>query len=148
MINTEAVMSALFALAQKANTTQTPFNVMSRRFRHFKDVAAEDMPAFFQFQAPGRQTEGGVRSLGVHRQKVYWIVYLPGSQSLDDVVSPLMNQYYDALSNLLVSPIAGRPNTLGGLVTNCYEDGQGINDEGLLDTPSLICVPITILSGI
>ena len=147
MTNTEQVMTALFNLALTLKTSATPFKVMSRRFRHFNDVAPEDMPAFFQFQAPGRMTEGGVRALPVKRQKVYWIVYLPGSPDLSTTVSPAMNQYYDALSNLLVSPIQGRPNTLGGLVQNCYEEGQGINDEGLLETPSLISIPITILTG-
>lgn len=146
--NTEAVMAALFALAQGVNSPATPFNVMSRRMRHFNDVTPEEIPAFFQFQAPGRNTEGGVRGLPVHRLKVFWICYLPGSQGLDDVVSPTMNNYYDALSNALLVPFGGMKNTLGGLVTNCYEDGQGINDEGLLTTPSLIVIPITILTGI
>jgi len=146
--NTEAVMAALFAIAQGVNSPSTPFNTMSRRMRHFNDVPPEEIPAFFQFQAPGRSTEGGVRGLPVHRLKVFWICYLPGSQGLDDVVSPTMNNYYDALSNALLVPFGGMKNTLGGLVTNCYEDGQGLNDEGLLTTPSLIVIPITILTGI
>lgn len=151
--STESVMEALFELALATNTTSTPFKIMSRRMRHFNDVTPDEIPGFFQFQAPGRNTEGGVRGLPVHRLKVYWICYLPGSQGLDDVVSPMMNQYYDALSNALLTNYPRGPNgisrnTLGGLVTNCYEDGQGINDEGLLTTPSLIVIPITILTGI
>lgn len=151
--STEAIMAKLFSLAQAVNTQATPFKVMSRRMRHFNDVQPGEIPAFFQFQAPGRNTEGGVRGLAVHRLKVLWIAYLPGSQSLTDVVSPKINQYYDALSNALLSNAPQGPNgisrnTLGGLVTNCYEDGQGINDEGLLTTPSLIVIPITILTGI
>lgn len=151
--NTEAIMAKLFSIAQSVNTPTTPFKIMSRRMRHFNDVPSSEIPAFFQFQAPGRNTEGGVRGLPVHRLKVYWIAYLPGSQGLNDTVSPTMNRYYDALSNSLLPtgpPIMQNQlrQTLGGLVTNCYEDGQGINDEGLLTTPSLIVIPITILTGV
>lgn len=151
--NTEAVMAKLFSLAQGVNSTAVPFKFMSRRMRHFKDVGAEIMPAFFQFQAPGRETNQGVRGLPVHRLEVRWIVYLPGSKGLNDAVSPRMNLYYDALSNALLSNSPQGPNgisrnTLGGLVTNCYEDGRGIFDEGLLETQSLIVIPITILTGV
>ena|ERR1700731_284928 len=147
--STEAVMQALFALAQTVNTPQTPFQVMSRRMRHFKDVAAEEIPALFQYQSPGGRTAEGVRGLPVRRIKVSWIVYLPGSSGPDDPVSPTMNLYQDALSNVLLANLNPQNrNTLGGLVTNCYEDGQGVFGEGLLTTPSLIVIPITILTGI
>lgn len=149
--NTEDVYAALFTIAQSVDSPETPFRIMSRRMRHFNDVSSEEIPAFFQFQAPGRTTEGGVRGLPVHRMKAYWITYLPGSTGLDDVVSPAINKYYDALSNALLpkgANLGQMRNTLGGLVTNCYEDGQGINDEGLLTTPSLILIPITIITGV
>lgn len=150
--NTEAIMAALFQLAQGVNTAATPFKVMNRRMRHFNDVTPAEIPAFFQFQAPGRNAEGAVRAgvLKVIRRKVFWICYLPGSQGINDVVSPKMNQYYDALANALLPmgrDLSQGRNTLGGLCTNCYEDGQGINDEGLLTTPSLIVIPITIITG-
>lgn len=144
--STESIMEALFALAQGVETASLPFNIMSRRWRHFNDVTPDLMPAFFQAQLSGQTSKGGVRGLNVKEMKVRWCVYLPQSQSLDDVVSPTMNAYYDALSNaLLINGVAR--NTLGGLVTNCYEEGQVFFDEGLLATPSLIVIPITILTG-
>jgi hypothetical protein len=164
--STESIMQNLFAIAQAvANvpSTATPFVTVSRRMRHFKDVAPEQMPAFFQFQNPVRNTTGGFKRLPKDMIGVSWIVYLPGSQSLDDVVSPALNNYYDALSDALLtaridpgSPprvvlngqLAGMGQTLGGLVTACYKDGDGLTDEGLLDTPSLIHIPIRIQVGI
>lgn len=156
--NTEKIMAALFAVAQGVNTYKpgnpgaTPFNVMSRRWVHFNDVTPEMMPAMYQHQLPGRTIEKGVRGLPVHRLKVRWVVYLRGSSGPNDPVSPLINQYYDALSQALYAksgPNVGISiNTLGGLCANCYEDGLGINDEGLLTTPSLIVIPITILTAI
>jgi hypothetical protein len=156
--NTEKIMQALFALAQGVNTYKpgnpgaTPFNVMSRRFRHFNDVTPSEIPAFFQHQLAGRTIEKGVRGLPVHRLRVRWVCYLPGSPTIRDTVSPIINQYYDALSQALYAKsgpnIGISINTLGGLCANCYEDGLGINDEGLLTTPSLIVIPITILTAI
>lgn len=147
-VSTESIAAALFALAQSVNTPQTPFVIMSRRWRHFKDVPPDQMPAFFQSQLSGETTRGGVRGLPVHNFKFRWCVYLPASQSLDDVVSPVMNEYYDALSNVLIANLGPQSrNTLGGIVVNCYEDGQVFIDEGLLDTPSLIVIPITVITG-
>lgn len=151
--NTEAVMAKLFSLAQSVNGTATPFKIMSRRMRHFKDVTVNDVPALFQFQSPTWSLSEGVRGLTVRKLRVAWFIYLPGSQGLNDPVSPRMNQYYDALSNALLSNAPQGPNgisrnTLGGLVTNCYQDGEVWVDEGLLETQSLIKIPITILTGI
>lgn len=151
--DTEAIMAKLFQLALAVNTPSTPFKIMNRRMRHFNDVGPDLWPAFFQFQAPGIETNGGERGLPRQKLRVFWICYLPVSQNIDDVVSPAMNRYYDALrnavlpTNIHVVPGASR-NTLGGLVTNCYVDGRGIMDEGLLQTPSLIILPITITTGV
>ena len=105
--STESIMQALFALAQSVNTPAVPFTVMSRRWRHFNDVTPDEQPAFFQAQLSGQTSKGGVRGLNVKEAKVRWCVYLPGSAGPDDVVSPTMNAYYDALSNaLLVNGVA------------------------------------------
>ena len=162
-VSTETVMQRLFAIVQAmaaVPNTATPFGIVSRRFRHFKDVDPSLYPAFFQFQAPVRVTTGGVRKLPVESIGVSRFVYLPGSQDFSDVVSPALNNYYDSLSDALLTTSfvngvvslngqhAGMPQTLGGLVTACYKDGDGLTDEGLLETPSLIHIPIKILVGI
>lgn len=162
MINTELMMQRLFSIAEAVNGNATPFVTQSRRFVHFKDVAPEAMPAMYQFQNPVRNTAGGVRGIPREEIGVSWFVYLPKSTGPDDVVSPALNQYYDALSDALLTtifdsngiptvgaiPAGYQKQTLGGLVTNCYKDGNGLTDEGLLDTPSLIVIPIKILTGI
>lgn len=146
---TETIMQALFKLALSLqNSPTTPFKTMSRRMRMFKDVTPEMLPAFYQFQNPNRVTVGGERGLPKDMIGVSWIVYLPKSQGLNDVVSPALNNYYDALSKVLLPALGGQRQNLGGLVTSCYKDGQGLTDEGLLDTYSLIHIPIKILVGI
>ena len=161
LLDSELVMQRLFSIAQAVNTPATPFQIMSRRFVHFKDVAPESMPAMYQFQSPIRKTDGGARGLPRQEIGVNWYVYLPKSTGPDDVVSPALNQYFDALSQALLTttfdssgnptvgaiPAGKQLQTLGGLVPGCYVDGPGLTDEGLLDTPSLIIIPIKILTG-
>lgn len=145
--NLEPAAAALFKQAQAASTATTPLKTTSRRWRHFKDVTPDQMPALFQYQLPGFTVEKGARSLPVFRFRFYWMVYLPASAGPNNPTSPVMNNYMTALiQQLLPTPMMPR-NTLGNLVYDCYIDGQGVMDEGLLQTPSLIGLPITILTG-
>lgn len=146
--STEKIMQALFQLALDLNTNNQ-FKVMSRRMRHFSQVPPSEMPAFFQFQNPVRGTVGGERALPHDSLKVSWFCYLPGQKDMTTPVSPLMNQYYDMLYGAITyAPLGGQKNTLGGLVQACFVDGQSLTDEGLLQTQSLIYLPIKILVGI
>lgn len=161
-VTTEAIIQRLFKIAQSTNKGATQYKVISRRMRHFKDVSPSEIPAFFQFQNPVRGTSGGDRGLPKDVIGVSWFVYLPKSQGLNDVVSPALNNYYDALSTaLLTTGFDKSGNAIpGGLLAGtdqdlgftkkllCYKDGDGLTDEGLLDTPSLIHIPIKILVGI
>lgn len=163
LLDSELVMQRLFSIAQAVGQNPlTSFTTQSRRFVHFKDVPPEAMPAMYQFQSPIRSTTGGVRGLPRQEIGVSWFVYLPKSTGPDDVVSPALNQYFDALTQALLTTTfdtAGNPKVGGmpaglrrqdlgiGPGINCYVDGSGLTDEGLLDTPSLIIIPIKILTG-
>lgn len=161
LLDSELVMQRLFSIAVAVNNSATPFVITSRRFVHFKYVAPESMPALYQYQNPVTTTTGGVRGLPRQEIGVSWFVYLPKSNGPDDVVAPVLNQYWDALTQALLtttfdsqgnaipnSKPAGGQQTLGISPTiNCYVDGAGLRDEGLLDTPSLIIIPIKILTG-
>ena len=164
LLNSELVMQRLFSIAVAVGQNPaTPFTTQSRRFVHFNDVPPEAMPAMYQFQNPVRETKGGVRPLPKQDIGVSWFVYLPKSTGPDDVVSPALNQYWDALTQAILTtlfdasgnptvgavPAGSRPQDLGLGPTkvNCYVDGPGLTDEGLLSTPSLIIIPIKILTG-
>jgi hypothetical protein len=143
----EPAAQALFKMAESTNSPANPYKVMSRRWRHFKDVSPNDMPALFQYQLPGFTVEKGARSLPVFRFRFYWMVYLPVSAGMNSPTSPVINNYMTALIKALLPTPTMPRNTLGNLVYDCYIDGQGLMDEGLLQTPSLIGLPITILTG-
>jgi hypothetical protein len=166
MIATETLMTNLFAIAQSAATEVLPINLISRRWRMFDKVDASQLPALFQFQSPTRKLSGGVRPLLKNEIRVLWMMYLPMSQDLNDVVSPGLNQYFDLLVNALLTTVVtpnesayptvksngmpkGSIQNLGfpGQVLGCYPDGDALTDEGLLSTYSLIVLPITILTG-
>lgn len=162
LLDSELVMQRLFSIAVAVNNSATPFVITSRRFVHFKYVAPESIPALYQYQNPVTTTTGGVRGLPRQEIGVSWFVYLPKSNGPDDVVAPVLNQYWDALTQALLTTTfdtAGNPKVGGmpaglrrqdlgiGPGINCYVDGAGLRDEGLLDTPSLIIIPIKILTG-
>lgn len=157
----ETLINNLFRIAQSINSPTTPIRLCSRRWRMFDKVAAAELPAMFQFQSPIRKMNGGVRQLLKQEIRLLWMVYLPMSQTLNDVVSPALNNYCDVLVNALQTTTvnaagAAIPNTkLAGTIQDlgfpgrvqCYADGDALTDEGLLSTYSLLVVPITILVG-
>jgi hypothetical protein len=162
MISSEAAIANLFRIAQTVNTPATPVKLISRRWRMYKDVTPDQLPSLFQFQSPTRRFSGGVRPLLKQEYRILWMLYLPMSQTLNDVVSPALNRYCDLLINALLTTRvinngaitpngmpAGTVQDLGfpGKV-QCYVDGDGLTDEGLLSTYSLLVLPITILTGI
>lgn len=150
-VDTEEVFSKLFALlnplGQKGSTT--PFKTISRRFKIWSQTTSDQWPAVYQFQIsqPLKGYERGY-AVGQRELKAWWFVYLPPSQSDTDIVSTRMNRYADALLNVLKpSPSMGPRHNLGirGVI-NVYPDGGALMDEGLLEPPALIRIPITILT--
>jgi hypothetical protein len=152
-ISSEQVFAALFALAtplagSNANPSLTPYKIMSRRFKHWSQVPADQYPAFYQFQTPQTAT-GYDRGVGKLTMRASWYVYLPTSANDQDIVSTRMNNYKDALLNVLrPANNTGYWQTLGLRgVAKAFPDGQIFMDEGLLEPPALIRIPISILIG-
>lgn len=147
-VDTEEVFSKLFSLGCSIGCkgSQTPFHVTSRRWVSWDRLPVNQMPAFYQFQPP-QTVSGADRGLPVWKLAAWWFVYLPAAQG-DQPVSPLLNRYRDALVGLLdPSPASPRPNLGIQGVSHVYIDGLVFTDEGLLTAPSLIRIPITILTG-
>jgi hypothetical protein len=143
----EPIYDALFALAQNANTTQTPFTIMSRRWIAWDQMSAEQSPALFQMQGMPK-VEGAVRGLPVFRLPVDWYVYLSTDPTdLNTPTSPPLNNYLTALINAVLPKIQGQKQTLGGLVESVYIDGEIVLDEGVITSPAVIKIPLVILTG-
>lgn len=151
-VTTEQIYAALFSLGcsiagSPGKPSATPFKVTSRRFKQWSQTQSADWPSFYQFQVP--QTASGYdRGVGRRLLRAWWFVYITPSQNDADIVSTRMNAYVDALLLALSPPIRGQKQQLGipGVV-NVWPDGQILVDEGLLEPPALIRIPISILVG-
>jgi hypothetical protein len=144
----EPIYAALFALGYAAASTATPITSASRRWIAWDQMTAEQSPAFFQ-REPSFAISGGVRGLPKFEFKAEWYLYLttdPGD--LTTVTSTPLNNYATALVNAIMPSIQGTKQTLGGLVENAYIDGRVIVDEGLVSSPAVLFIPITILAGL
>lgn len=143
----EPIYAALFALAQAANTSDTPFTIMSRRWIAWDQMTAEQSPALFQLQGPA-PVEGAVRGLPKFSLQVDWYVYLSTDPTdLNTPTSPPLNNYLTALINAVLPKLQGQKQILGGLAADVYIDGDIILDEGVISSPAVIKIPLIILTG-
>jgi hypothetical protein len=142
-MNREPIYDALFTLVAGA----APFNVASRRLRHWTAVSAAEQPALFlaQKKEHAKQAEG---SPPVWRAELDLYVYC---QAPDDVTAPaiILNPLLDAIEAALapkgVDAFSPGAQTLGGLVRHCWISGAIETDEGALGGQAVAIVPIEIL---
>jgi hypothetical protein len=138
-MNREPIYAALFALVQGAAS----FVTISRRLRHWSDVAAAEQPALFQIQKS--ETAEERRPLPVKwRARVDLYLY---AHSPDELTAPatVINPLLDALETALAPDPVSHVQTLGGLVQHCWIAGGIQTDEGVLGGQSVAIVPIEIL---
>lgn len=152
-VSTEQVFAALFALGcsiagTKAAPSATPFKTTSRVFVQWTKTTSDQWPALYQ-QETVQNLDGFDRGAGRQFLRAWWWIYLATSSGPQDVSSIRMNNYRDALLAALKPPPRMGPKQTLGIpgVVNCYPQGALIMDEGLMEPPSLIRIPITILIG-
>ena len=141
MINRESIHAALFALL----SASASFVTTSRRLQHWSDVPSEQQPALFL-------TETGQTATTVKGQPTVWTlqcdVYLYLQTTPDQSPGQMMNPYLDAIETALLPGNAMETNqTLGGLVSHCWIEGQIQTDEGLLGSQAVAIIPIKILAS-
>lgn len=161
-VDPETIYQALFNTICGINAPQaggapslTPLTTMSRRWRKWDQVGDELMPAFYQFQPPDGIKVDQVRQFGPGRYRLKADLYFYIAVSIGDLTtptSPVLNAYFKAVDQILYptiqSPGGARQQLgLGPGVEHCWIDGTVIFDEGLLNPPAILMVPITIISG-
>ena len=67
----------------------------------------------------------------------------PGDFSAEDLMSDIL----DAVDNAIIGPRLGESQTLGGLVTNCYIEGEIFIDTPVFFEHCAIWVPIKVVVG-
>jgi hypothetical protein len=136
-----AIYTALFNLL----TGIEGLKVVSRKLVHWAD--APEFPALYLHQKTEHVSKSGrgQPSKSMMHAEIY--VYVKVDSGADP--SPFINDLVDKVETALVPVARGNmnQNTLGGLVTDCWIDGDIMTDEGVLGELGVAIIPITIITA-
>lgn len=135
----EDVYATLFGLTSKIEGVK----IRSRKLTHWTDCP--EFPAVYMHQLPETVVKTGRGIPSIHTLHVEFYVYVkvPGN----DDPAPHVNRLVDAVCDAVAPAIPGAFNkqTLGGLVQDCWVDGDIMNDEGVLGETGVAIIPVSIL---
>jgi len=138
-MNREAIHQALFQRLGAVPGLLT----LSRRLRHWSDVAAAEQPALFQVQ----KSETALREAGLPPRWRFAVDLFLYARAADEQspASAVLNPLLDAIEAAL-APDPGRTvQDLGGLVAHCWIAGKVETDEGVLGSQAVAILPVEIL---
>jgi hypothetical protein len=135
----EAIYEALFTLASGAAS----FVTASRRWKHWGDVDAASQPALYQNQKA--EVTVAVNGLPPKRKLMVDLCIYATSGDPNQASSSLLNPLLDAVEAALApSPVTER-QTLGGLVSHAFINGNTEIYEGVLGAQAVAIIPVEIL---
>ena len=146
----EDVFNALFALLKTATPpVSLTWGLVGRRLQHWDNVPPADQPCLFLQAGPqnASQPTWGLPTWKLQAQ-VFIYFRCDGSVSQDYPPDTLVNGFIDAIETAVAPQVQGDLQTLGGLVTHCYINGEIMFDSGISDQQGVIVIPIEILSGV
>jgi hypothetical protein len=137
-MNREAIYKALYAKLQRIDGIRD----IGRRLKPWTDVL--EFPAVFLAQGNEQNIKGG-RGLP-NKYELSPSIYLYVKVEVGEIPGPVLNEFLDSITQAL-KPAEGAENkqTLGGLVEDCWIDGQVITDEGTLGEMAVAVIPIKIV---
>ena len=143
-VTRESVLTALFTLLQ----TASGFNSYSRRFKMWNQVKGPDMPALLLCEKPeqaarGKELRPAIRTLNAE----IWI-YINTGKDQNTIPATTLNNLIDVIDPVTGGVLAPGPmakQTLGGLITDCYIDGEITKVPGDLDGEGMALIPIKII---
>lgn len=145
----ETIAAAILTLL--APLAPAPFKSVNRAPRIWSDVDPTEQPCLSLIHV----AEGALQDQanGVTRWTMDF--HLLGYCRADAVPAPLtipdqqINALLDAIEHQLEpTPRWGRVQTLGGLVANCFIEGEVLIDTGILDQQCAFVVPIRVITGV
>lgn len=140
-VTREQIMTALFALV----CTAPGFQTQSRRIKLFSDVGSGEKPALFMYERPEKITNGN-NKLTITELNVDLFIYIDAGKDQSSVPITVLNPLIDALASVLQPAAPFADQTLGGLVSRCYIDGQIMKEPGDLDGDGIAIIPVKILA--
>jgi hypothetical protein len=147
----ETIFQALLAQIGTATLNGAPaFNTLSRTFVDWTQCPPANQPAGFLVH--GFEHASQARAAGETSWRVKAVLFLYCQHSADSQAIPgaLLNNLLDAVETALKPPAFGDRQTLNGLVSHVFIEGECPISEGTLpdDTISVAVIPITIETGI
>ena len=136
----EAIISALFDLA----LTAAPFNTSGRRLQLWSKVAS--FPALFVQSTGTHYPPRDVRGLPPKRtiSAEIW-VYTDVGKDPNANPEQALNDIVDAIEAALAPNVITDVQTLGGLVSHCWIEGEIEQFPGVLDGIAKAIIPVKIL---
>jgi hypothetical protein len=144
--NRETISQALETQLAKAKNAY-PFKTVSRRARIWSNVTSAEQPVIFLVkvsEAVDQSTWGAAR----YRLKYFVLCYLRADAQPNVIAEVEINKALDAVDAALLGTPPGEKQKLGGLVENCWIEGDVMIDTGILDQQIVIVVPVSIVTGI
>lgn len=144
IVSIETIMQALEALLTPLTVNGAGFKVVSRRFKTPDQVDVVQTPALYLLQGPiANDREGGRPA----KQTItVWLFIYTNPAPVDVLPSTTLNNAITAVMSLLVDPTFPlKEQTLNGLVSHCWVEGEVIYDSGDVQPPGLAVIPVKIL---
>jgi hypothetical protein len=147
MLKTELIEKALFDLIKAALPADT-FRTVSRIARIWSAVGPENQPALFLIPGGGVITQD--QAFGITKYLLAYdvLVYTRSDEGSKTPPQTLFNECWAAIDTALRASPPGFPQTLGGLVTNAWIEGQVLIDTGILDEQCAVKIPIKVITGL
>jgi hypothetical protein len=154
MFNPEAIEVALFNLLQAA-VKGLPFKTVARHGRIWGNIDPQIQPALFLIPLGGPTDQPG--PYGLPRYTLHYLVLIyaradganvPTNQPNTPAPQTILNNAWAAVQKALLGSQIGQPQTLGGLVTNCWIEGEVTMQAGILDAQMALEIPVRALTAI
>jgi hypothetical protein len=140
MNNREKIYDALLSLSYKVTSAKT----RSRKLKIYSDVPPSECPSIFQNQTGETVTQTARGIPAIRTLKVDWYVYLNDNGDRNTPPSVALNNILTEIDLALVADATTGVNTLGGIVSHCWIEGEVRIVEALLNDYTIAIIPIHI----
>lgn len=144
-VTRKAVTAALYSILKGAYAWQTA----DPRLMLPDDLAANQQPALFLVKTKERVDQSNF-AMPKYLLSYYALILVRAAgvpEDLTNTAETRLDDILDAVDTALQAPRRGEPQTLGGLVTNCWIDGEITIDTPVLFEQCSIWLPISVQVG-
>lgn len=140
-MNREAIYLALFKLVSDSAS----FAATGRRVKLWTDMNASDFPALFINQRDNSYVRDGEHVPAKVTLEADIIIYTNAGLDPNVIPATELNQLIDAVDAVLAPDPVTEKQTLGGLVSHCWIEGQILVVPGDTDGIGLAMIPVKML---